>query len=131
MIVHRSADIQEQQDLDDVLALSLHFDVEPAARARRGIDGVGERQLVGHARPRKSAQAAQRDLDVARAQFDLVVEIREFALVPDLDGAAIAAAVLADAHALRIEAVGAVGRGSRSAYPLVAALMPFFLLFET
>src|ERR1700727_3598560 len=130
MIVHRSADIQEQQYLDDILALGLHFDVEPAARARRGVDGIGQRQFAGHAAPCKAAQPPQSDLDVARAQFHLVVEVGEFAFVPDFDGAAIAPAVLADSHTLRVEAIRSVWRGPRRADPLAPALMPLLLLLE-
>jgi len=48
------------------------------------------------------AQAAQRHLDVARAQFLAVVVVFVGPLVPHLDGTAVARAVLADADALRV-----------------------------
>src|SRR6185437_16651954 len=85
---------------------------------------------VRRAAPREPPQAAQRDLDVAGAEFHLVVQIGEFAPVPDLHGAAIAAAGLTHANALRIEPIGAERRGTRRAYPFIAALMPLLLLFE-
>src|SRR5579875_510398 len=73
---------------------------------------------------------AQRHLDVARAELDLVVEIAELALVPHLDGAVVAILILADADALGIVAIGAEGRGSRRADPFRAALVPALLLGE-
>jgi hypothetical protein len=76
------------------------------------------------------AQALQRDLDVAGAELDVVVEVAELALVPDLDGAAVAAFVLADAHALGVVAVGAEGRGAGGADPFRAALVAALLLLQ-
>src|SRR3546814_17923561 len=69
-------------------------------------------------------------LDVAGAQFDAVVEILVFALVPDLHGTAVARLVLADAHAFGIVAIGAEGRGACRADPLAAALMAALLFLE-
>jgi hypothetical protein len=46
---------------------------------------------VGRALAGEAAQAAQGDLDVARAEFDAVVEVAELALFPDLDRRAVAA----------------------------------------
>ena len=76
------------------------------------------------------AQAAQRHLDVAGAQFDVAVEILELAPVPHLDGAEIAVFVLADAHAFGIVAVGAERRGAGRADPLAAALVAALLFGE-
>src|SRR5690606_28863149 len=76
-------------------------------------------------------QAAQRHLDVARANLDVAVEVLELAPVPDLDRAAVAALLLADAYAGGIVAVGAVGRGAAGADPFVAALVASLLLLET
>ena len=90
----------------------------------------GEVELVGRAGARELAQAAQRQLDVARAELDLVVEVLELALVPHLHGAEVPALVLADAHAFRIVAVGAERRGAGGADPLVAALVAPLLLGE-
>ncbi len=75
-------------------------------------------------------QPLQRHLDVAGAELDRIVEILEFALVPDLDGAAVAAFVLADAHAFGIVAIGAEGRGAGGADPFRAALVAALLLLE-
>src|SRR5690606_28848802 len=77
-----------------------------------------------------AAKPLQRHLDVAGAELDRIVEIPEFALVPDLDRAAMAALVLADAHAFGVVAIGAEGRGAGGADPFRAALMPALLLFE-
>ena len=73
---------------------------------------------------------SQRDLDVARAELDRIVEVAVLALVPDLDRAAVARLLLADAHAFRVVAVGAEGRGAAGADPLVAALVAALLLLE-
>src|SRR5204863_5574983 len=53
------------------------------------------------------------------------------ALVPHLDRAALAVLVLADAHALGIETVGAERRGAGGADPLRSALVALLLLLET
>src|SRR5262249_26333529 len=87
-------------------------------------------ELLGGAGARELAQPPQRDLDIASAELDLVVEVPELAPVPDLDRAPIAALLLADAHALRIVAIGAVGRGAGGADPLAAALVAALLLGE-
>src|SRR5690606_14014856 len=77
-----------------------------------------------------AAQALQRDLDVASAKLDRVVKIAELALVPNLHRAAVAAFRLPDAHAFRIVAIGAEGRGAGSADPLRATLMAAPLLLQ-
>ena len=94
------------------------------------LDGAVEIELFRRARARELSQAAQRQLDVARAELDLVVEILELALVPHLDRAEIAVLVLADAHAFRIVAIGAVRRGAGGADPFVAALVALLLFGE-
>ena len=110
--VHRAADVEEQQHLHRVVPLRDHLDVEIARVARRRADRVGQVELDRGALAGELAQPAQRDLDVARAELDRVVEVLELALVPDLDGAAVAVLVLADAHAFGIVAVGAERRGA-------------------
>ena len=47
----------------------------------------------------EAAQPAQGDLDVARAELDLIVEVPEFRVFPDLDRRAVLA-LSADADAL-------------------------------
>ena len=97
------------------------------AFAAGAADGVVEIQLFGAPSRAKLAQAAQRDLDVARAEFELVVVVLVLALVPDLHRAAVAAPLShADADALRVVAVGAEGAGAAGADPLAAALVAFF-----
>ena len=78
---------------------------------------------------RELAQPAQRDLDVARAEFLAVVVVLVGALVPDLDRALVLAGA-ADAHALRVVAAVAEGRGAAGADPLVAAFVSLLLLLE-
>ena len=95
---------------------------------RGALDGAVEIEFVGRAGAGEFSQAAQRDLDVAGAEFDLVVEILELAFVPHFDRAEIAVGVLADAHAFRIVAVGAIGRSARRADPFRAALVAALLL---
>jgi hypothetical protein len=79
----------------------------------------------------KAAQAAQGDLDVARAEIDAVVEIAEFALFPDLDRRAVAA----DSPPMRMPsgcvAAVAEGRGAAGADPFAAAGVAFLLLGQT
>ncbi len=95
------------------------------------LDGAVEIELVGRAGAREFAQPPQRDLDVAGAELDLAVEVLELALVPHLHRAAVAALVLADAHAFRIVAVRPKGRCAAGADPFVAALVAALLLLET
>ncbi len=92
MRIHRAADVEEQQHLDAVAPLRDEMQVE-VARIRRGaLDRAVHVELLGHAFAREAAQLAQRDLDVARVELDVAVEIPEAALVPHLDRAAVAAA---------------------------------------
>ena len=93
-------------------------------------DRVVEIELLGHALARKLAEPPQRDLDVARADLDAVVEVPEFALVPDFHGAAMLRFFLPDADAFRVVAVRAERARARGADPLGAALVPPLLLFE-
>ncbi len=73
---------------------------------------------------------SERQLDVARPEFRVAVEVLELPAVPDLDGAAPAAFVLADAHALRVVAIGAERRRPACADPFRAALVAPLLLGE-
>src|SRR5215831_14909356 len=76
-------------------------------------------------------QAAQGELDIAGAELDRVVEIAKLAAIPDLDGAAVAPLLLADAHPFRVVAIGAKRRGADGADPFATALVPCFLLGKT
>ena len=95
------------------------------------FDRIGDVELEIGAVAGELAQPAQRDLDVAGAEFDRVVEVAELAPVPDLDRAAVLAFVLADAHAFRVVAVRAKGRGASGADPFAAALVPALLLGQS
>ena len=127
--VHRAADVEEQQHLHRIVPLRPHQDVE-IALVRGALDGAVEIEFVGRTGARELAQPPQRDLDVAGAEFDVVVEVLELALVPHLHGAEIAVAVLADPDAFRVVAVGAERRRAAGADPFVAALVAALLLFQ-
>src|SRR3546814_11117725 len=107
--------------------LRPHPDVEPAT-AGGAVDGGVEIKLLGRALAGEAAEATERDLDVPGAELLRIVEIPELALVPDLDGATLSPAVLADADAFRIVAIGAERGGAAGADPLAAALVPPLLL---
>src|SRR6185312_3475368 len=96
--------------------------IEPAGVARSALDRRVEIELVGHALPCEASQSPQRDLDVAGVDLDRVVQVAERALVPDLDRAAAAAALLADAYALGIVAVRAERTRAGGADPFRPAL---------
>ncbi len=110
------------------MPLRYQFEIKPAGIVRRRAHGAVEIEFVVGALPRKLTQAAQGQLDVAGAEFDGVVEVAELAPIPHLDGAAVFALLLADAHALGVVAVGAERRGAGGADPFAAALMPRLLL---
>src|SRR5699024_7769599 len=76
------------------------------------------------------AQLAQGHLDVARAELAAGVEIGEFAPIPYLDRTPVARAVLADADAFRVEAIGAERRGAGRANPFAATLVAAVLLAQ-
>ena len=126
MAIHRPADVEEQQQLDRIVPLGPHLDVEPAA-PRGAVDRAVEVELLGRAFAGEAAQAAQRDLDVARAELALAVEVAELALLPHLDRAAVPARP-ADPHAFGVVAAMAERRGAAGADPFVAALVPPLLL---
>ena len=86
-------------------------------------------EFIERALTREFPQAAQRDLDVARAKLLGVVEILEFALVPDLHGPLVLR-FTADADAFGIVARIAVRRGPLGADPFAAALMALLLFLE-
>src|SRR5205085_5677726 len=113
---HRAADVEEEQQLYRIVTFGPHLDVEPAL-AGGAVDGFVQVQLLGRALAGEAAQAPQRDLDVAGAELDLVVEIAEFSFVPDLDRAFLPA-LAADPDAFGIETRIAEGRGAAGADPL-------------
>src|SRR5687768_16593505 len=99
--VHRSADVEEEQQLHRIVAFRAHPDIEPAL-ARGAVDRLVEIELLGRAFACETAKSAKRDLDVASPELDIIVEVPELPLVPDLDRASVAAALLADPDAFRI-----------------------------
>src|SRR3546814_5103853 len=76
-------------------------------------------------------QAAQCHLEVAGAQFLLVVVVLEFALFPNLDGGPVARRRPAHAYAFRVITAMTKGGGPARAYPFAAAGVAFFLFFQT
>jgi len=110
VVIHRAADVEEEQHLDLVVALGAHLDVQPAGVARGAGDGAVQIQFVFGAFAGEAPQAAQGDLDVARAEFDGVVEVAILAVLPDLDRRAVARRGAADADAFRVIAAVAEGR---------------------
>ena len=128
--VHRAADVEEQQHLHPIAAFGYEVQIEPARILRCPFDRRIEIELFRHAFASETAQAPQRDLDVARVQLHRVVEIAERALVPDFHCAAAASAFLTDADALGVVAIGAERARSRGADPFRAALVARALLAE-
>ncbi|MPM87405.1 hypothetical protein SDC9_134501 [bioreactor metagenome] len=129
VLVHRAAHVHQQQHLHVVVALGDHLDIKEPGIGRRTVDGVRQVQLQLVAFACEFAQAAQRHLDIARAQFLGVVVVAIGTLLPHLHGALVLARP-ANADALRVVAAVAEGAGAVGADPLVAALVAFFLLFK-
>src|SRR5690242_16822189 len=126
--IHRATDVEEQQQLDRIMPLRPHADVEPAL-PRGAFDRGIEIELIGSAFAGEAAQAAQRELDIACTELTRAVQVSEFALVPHLERA------LVDALATDADAFGVVARiaeraGAAGADPLVAALVTALLLGE-
>ncbi len=130
MRVHRATDIEEQQYFHAIAPLGLQLQVEPAGIARRAVDRAVEVQFLWHTFAREAPQPAQCDLDVARVEFHVAVQVAEGPLVPDLDRAARPAAVLPDADAFRVVAVSAEGTGAAGADPFRSTQVPPALFFE-
>ena len=129
MAVHRAANVEKHQHFHLVAALGNQLDVEIAGIGR-GFDGVVKVQHIGLAIAGEFPQAAQGHFDVARAQFDTVIEVFIVALVPDFDGLEVFVFVLADADAFGVVAVGTKGRGAARADPFAAAFVALVLFFE-
>src|SRR4029079_3726491 len=120
----------EQQHLDAVAALGPQLHIEPSGVARRALDCRVEIELVGAALPREAPQSSQRDLDVAGVDLDGVVQVAERALVPDLDRAAAATALLAYAYPFGVLAIGAERARAPGADPFRSTLVPSLLLVQ-
>src|ERR1700747_1026206 len=88
------------------------------------LDRGVEIEFIWRAGAGEFAQAPERDLDVADAEFDIAVEILELAAVPHLHGAEIAVLLLPDPDAFGIITLGAERGRAGGADPFIAALMP-------
>ena len=130
MLVHGAAHVHEQEHFHAVVALGHELDVQHARIGRSAVDGVVEIEFLGGAFTGEATQAAQRHLDVARAQLLGVVVVLVGALVPHLHRTAVASLVLADADALRVIAVRPKRAGPARADHAVAALVALLLLLE-
>src|SRR5690606_2353331 len=114
---------------DLVLALGLHADIEIAGVVGSRAYRVIQCQFFGVTFARKLAQAAQRDFQVARAQFAFGIVILERPLFPYFDRGLVAA-FTAYPDAFRVVAAVAEGGGAAGAHPLLAAFVALFLLFQ-
>ena len=94
------------------------------------VDGAVDIQFFCSALAGEFPQTAQRDLDIARAQFDLIVEVLVLALLPYLGRLALARSGIAHANAFGVIAARAERAGATGADPLVAPGMAFLLLLK-
>ena len=70
VVIHRPADVEEQQDLHRVVPLRHHAYVEQSRAPRRRIDGAIQVKRFRGALARETTQPAERQLDVSRAELD-------------------------------------------------------------
>src|SRR5690606_38213130 len=130
MIVHTSANIQQHQYLYCVMTLGNHLKVEEPCVTGGTPYRVIQIQLKLGTFASKTTQAPQCHLEVARAQFLLVVIVPEFPLFPHLDRCSIAGGRTTHPNAFGMIAPVAERRGAAGAYPFVTAGMALFLLFK-
>src|SRR5690242_12447926 len=97
----------------------------------RSLDGAVEIKFLRRPRAGKFAKATQREFDIACTEFDVVIEIFKFSLVPDFDSPKIAIGFLPDANTFRIVAIGAKRGRSGGANPLGSPLMASLLFGQT
>lgn len=90
VVVHRAADVQQQQHLGAVVQSGVVAQVQKAGLAGGGGDGGVDVQFFGGAVAGKLAQPAQGDFHAARAQLAVAVQIAKFALIPHFDRPAVA-----------------------------------------
>ena len=79
MVVHRSADIEEQQNLHLIVPLGYQFEIEVAAVVSCRFDRVRQIKFGGRAFTGKFSKPSKRDLNVADTDLDTIVEVFEFA----------------------------------------------------
>ena len=70
VVIHRPADVEEEQDFHRVVPLRHHADVEQARAARCRIDRAVEVQRFRGSLACETAQPTERKLDVSRAELD-------------------------------------------------------------
>jgi hypothetical protein len=128
--VHRAPDIEEQEHLHSIAPFGNEMQIQVAGVLCRAGNRAVHVELFRNAFACEATEPPQRDLDVARVELDVAVEVAERALVPDLDRAAVAAAFLADPDAFGVVAVGAERTCAAGADPFVAARVPSLLLLE-
>ena len=90
MVIHRPANIENQQDLDRIVPFRDELEIEVAPVIRCGTDGIGQVELQRCALAGEPPQPPQRDLDVACAELHRIIEVTVLSPVPDLHGAAMA-----------------------------------------
>jgi hypothetical protein len=112
MAIHGPANIEKGHDFDSIPTLRAHFDVEPALFGC-AFDRACQVQLIRCTVARKFTQAAQGDLDIARADFLITVEVFKDAFIPNFDSFPVTAFFLTDANAFGIVAISAKWRTKR------------------
>ena len=111
------------------MALRAQANIQHAAFARGGRDRAIEIQLLGRAFAGETAQPAQRNLEIAWAEFGIGIEIAVDALIPDL-GRHAPATLRADTDPTRMEAAGSERARTTRANPTVAARVALLLLLK-
>ena len=128
-LVHGAAHVHQEQDLDLVVALGLHADVQQAGVGGGAVDGASRSSSSSSPRAQSRRRRRSATLMLQGAQLDAVVIVAVGALLPDLDGALLSP--LPPMRMPRVEATAAKRAGAAGANPLAAALVAFLLLFET
>src|SRR5262249_36706690 len=109
MVIHRSADVEQKQDLDLVAALGLELQIEQAGVVRGRPDRAGNVQLGWSSLARKAAQPAEPQPHATGSELHFSIESAEFAAFPALGRGSFSRPAVANPHALGVVAVGAEG----------------------
>jgi len=110
--------------------LRHHLDIKKARITRRRGNGVIQVEFFLCAFTRKFSQTPERNLDVSRTEFDLVVVIAVHALFPNLYRCSITCGGATDTNTFRIKATISKRRRAVGADPLVTALMAILLFIK-
>src|ERR1700722_7222175 len=100
-----------------------HFEVAPAGIVRGRADRPRQVEFEVGPLAGELAQPPQGQLDIARAKFQRIVEVAEFALLPDFYCRTIALLFRPDPNPFWVVARVAERRSTPGADPLAAALM--------